>query len=82
MQSINNQKIDGMNYTINMAQNNSYIHLQWEVIYLKNVSLAYNKSTVNIFGNEKCLRNIWSENGTITITTNAGNMVVNLLGIF
>ena len=64
-----------------MAQKNNYSHLQQEVIDLRDIILADNKSIVDIFGNEKSLRNIWSENGNITTTTSARNFIQKYWGI-
>ena len=82
MQGIANKKIDGINCTINMARSNNYNRLHWEVIDILNVLPVNNLITVDIFGNEKSLRKIWSENGTLTITTNARNIILKLIGDF
>ena len=65
-----------------MAQNNIYIHLQLEVNDLKNVLLASNDSTVDVFGNEHFLGKIWLENVKMIITTNTGNLIVKIIRYF
>ena len=71
-----------MNGTITISQNNNCIHLKREAIDLQNILLANNKSTVDIFGNQNSLSNIHSENGNMAITTNAKNLIIEIIGDF
>ena len=82
MQNINNNKIDGMNFTIKMARKNNYSHFQQKVIDLRTVLLLRKNSTVDIFDNKTFLRNIWSEIGNMTKTTYTRNLVMKLIEDF